>query len=101
MNEILQLQIGQEMEENPPVEAEHTLSTNKYTIEFSDGPSKIFAFDASGQKSWVCSASDPATAMKIIEGLILVEHKRFYYPESTPQVKIEKGTPVPSFLKKG
>ncbi len=65
-----------------------TLSAGKYTIEFSDGPSHIFMFDDKQNKTWVAAAADPDTAMKIIEGLILVEHKRFYHPEATPNITV-------------
>ncbi len=65
-----------------------TLTTGKYTIEFSDGPSHIYKFDKTQNKIWVASASDPDTAMQIIEGLILVEHKRFYHPEATPNITV-------------
>ncbi len=66
-----------------------TLSTGKYTIEFSNGPSAIYKFDDDGNKTWIASAGDPQVAMEIIEGLILVEHKRFYHPEATPNVTVE------------
>lgn len=78
-----------------------TLSTGKYTIEFDDGPSVIYKFDENENKIWVASASDPDTAMRIIEGLILVEHKRFYHPETEPIISTEKKSPQPPFLKKG
>ena len=66
-----------------------TLTTGQYTIEFSDGPSNIYKFDEHKNKIWVASTSDPDTAMQIIEGLILVEHKRFYHPDSEPNVSVE------------
>ena len=66
-----------------------TLTTGKYTIEFDNGPSHIYKFDKNENKIWVASVSDPDTAMKIIEGLILVEHKRFYRPEATPSITVE------------
>jgi len=75
-----------------------TLSTGKYTIELTGGASVVYAFDTEGNKTWVCSASDPMVAMNIIEGLIMVEHKRFYYPDSKPQINV--GTPKPPFLNK-
>ena len=65
-----------------------TLTTGKYTIEFDNGPSHIYKFDEAQNKIWVASASDPDIAMKIIEGLILVEHKRFYHPEATPNITV-------------
>jgi len=77
------------------------LSTGKYTIELSDGPSVVFKIDEEGNKQWLCSVGDPAVAMDIIEGLILVENKRFYYPESKPQINTVKTKgPQGSFLKK-
>ena len=80
-------------------EQKSTLSTGKYTIELSKGASAVYKFDDEENKIWVCSASDPQVAMDIIEGLILVEHKRFYYPESTPVISMEQGPSQP-FLKK-
>lgn len=70
-----------------------TLSTGNYVVETSDGPSPIYKIDKQGNKIWVASASDPQVAMEIIEGLILVEYKRFYYPESTPSITVETETP--------
>ena len=65
-----------------------TLSTGKYTIEFDNGPSVIYKLDDHGNKVWIASAGDPQLAMQIIEGLILVEHKRFYRPEAGPTVTV-------------
>lgn len=78
-----------------------TLSTGKYTIELSRGASIVYKFDDGDKKTWVCSTSDPQTAMEIIEGLILVEHKRFYYPDSAPTISSAGTTKItPPFLKK-
>lgn len=78
-----------------------TLSTGKYTIELSKGASAVYKIDEGGNKIWVCSAGDPQVAMEIIEGLILVEHKRFYYPDSAPKVGAAETTKIaPPFLKK-
>jgi len=77
-----------------------TLSTGKYTIELSNGPSIIYKIDEEGGKQWLCSTTDPETAMSIVEGLVLVEHKRFYHPEATPEIKPSTGTFVPPFLKR-
>jgi len=66
-----------------------TLTTGKYTIEFSDGPSNIYAFDENKNKTWIAAVADPQLAMQIIEGLILVEHKRFYHPDSAPEITVE------------
>lgn len=86
---------------NSETSAKSTLSTGKYTIELSRGASVVYKFDDSGNKSWVCSAGDPQIAMEIIEGLILVEHKRFYYPDSAPKIGSAETTKItPPFLKK-
>lgn len=78
-----------------------TLSTGQYTIEVGNGPSHIFRFDEESNKHWVCSTTDPNQAMQIVEGLVLVEMKRFYYPESNPVINPEeKDKPVPPFLKR-
>ena len=77
-----------------------TLSTGKYHIEIDEGPSVIYKFDDDGNKIWVATTSDPVIAMQIIEGLILVEHKRFYHPEATPTVSVKDDKPLPSFLKR-
>lgn len=78
-----------------------TLSTGKYTIELTNGPSNVFVFDEEGNKQWVCSTTDPERAMSIVEGLVLVEMKRFYYPESAPTVNADQeDKPVPPFLRK-
>jgi hypothetical protein len=78
-----------------------TLSTGKYTIELSNGPSIVYKIDELGTKEWLCSTTDPDTAMSIVEGLILVEHKRFYHPEAKPEIKSSTGAPVPPFLRRG
>ena len=68
-----------------------TMRTGNYVVELSDGPSVVYRLDKdSSVKSWVCTCPDPEAAMLVVEGLILVEHKRFYYPESTPTVKLER-----------
>jgi len=101
MEDILKLSIGQELEEKPAASNDkHTLSTSRYTVEFSDGPSNVYAFGLDGKKNWVCSAASPTIAMEIVEGLVLVEHKRFYYPQNQPEVKVAIGKPLPPFLKK-
>lgn len=79
------------MGEGDPSE-KSTLSTGRYSIEFSDGPSHVYKKDEEDNKIWVCTTTDPEAAMVIVEGLILVEQKRFYYPESKPQVDTEVKT---------
>jgi hypothetical protein len=81
-----------------------TLSTGKYDIEFGEKGTNIFTTDAeSGQRQWMATVSDPETATKVVEGLILVEHKRFYRPEAAPVFHTveNKDKPVPPFLTKG
>jgi len=78
-----------------------TLSTGKYHIEQTSGAAAIYATDDQGNQQWIASTTDPMKAMEIVEGLVLVEMKRFYYPESTPQVNAaEPDKPVPPFLKR-
>ena len=78
-----------------------TLKVGKYSIEMKDGFFGIFAEGEFDNKEWIASAPDPEIAMKIVEGLIMVEMKRFYHPEATPVVTGAKGKPLPPFLKKG
>jgi len=78
-----------------------TLAVGKYSIEMKDGFFAIFAADEFGNREWLASAPDPELAMKIVEGLIMVEMKRFHHPEATPVVTGAKGKPLPPFLKKG
>jgi len=80
-------------------EKKSTLSTGNYTIEFDNGPSHIYKFDEQNNKIWIAAAADPNLAMLIIEGLILVEHKRFYHPEATPSVSLESKGETSPFLK--
>mgnify|MGYP005861196111 FL=1 len=78
-----------------------TLSTGKYQIEQTTGAAVIYAQDDHGNKQWIASTSDPMRAMEIVEGLVLVEMKRFYYPESTPTVNSEsESKSVPPFLQR-
>jgi hypothetical protein len=71
-------------------EENSTLRTGNYSIEVSNGPSIVYKIEEkSGAKEWVCTCPDPEAAMLVVEGLILVENKRFYYPESTPKLQVE------------
>ena len=80
-----------------------SLTTGKYNIEFSNSGTAIYSFDDLGEKTWVATTSDPDQAMLIVEGLILVEHKRFYHPDTQPTITKENesvvNTPRPPFLK--
>jgi len=78
-----------------------TLSVGNFTIEGSEGGFAIFAVDEIGEKEWIATAPDPEIAMKIVEGLIMVDTKRFYHPESQPTFSTTEGKPLPPFLKKG
>jgi hypothetical protein len=80
-----------------------TLSTGKYEIELDQNGVVIFTVSERGEKQWLATVLDPETATNIVEGLILVEHKRFYRPEAAPifnTVDVED-KPVPPFLTKG
>lgn len=81
-----------------------TLRTGNYTVEVSNGPSVVYKIEPhSGSRAWVCTCPDPDSAMLVVEGLILVENKRFYYPESKPTLSFEETkdeTEVPSFLQR-
>jgi len=78
-----------------------TLKTGKYSIEFSGSGTAIFAQNEDGEKKWIATTTDPAQAMVIVEGLIMVEHKRFYHPETIPVLKDAENKPLPPFLKRG
>ncbi len=76
------------------------LSTGKWSIAQDDGVAVIYAEDEMGKKEWVASTTDPKKAMDIVEGLILVEHKRFYKPGATPVFESGNDRPLPPFLKR-
>ncbi len=75
-----------------------SLSVGNYTIEMSSGGFSIFSL-SEGRKEWLATAADPEIAMTIVEGLVLVETKRFHYPDSTPVFKSEEGDNLPGFLR--
>lgn len=82
-----------------------TLAFGQYTIELSNGPSNVYRIDNENIKQWVATCPDPEMAMSVVEGLVLVEQKRFYYPESKPKVNFESNVekdkkPIPSFLQR-
>jgi len=76
------------------------LSVDKYVIESGKTGFAIYADVGGGSREWIATAGDPKTATDIVEGLILVEMKRFYYPESQPTFSSEDGRPLPPFLRK-
>jgi hypothetical protein len=70
-----------------------SVRTGNYVVEFSDGPSIVYQIEPqSGATKWVCTCPDPEAAMIVVEGLILVENKRFYYPDSKPTVTFEEAS---------
>lgn len=77
-----------------------TLKTGNYSIELAGGGVQIYAVTPDDHKTWVASTSDPQIAMDIVEGLILVETKRFYHPETEPvfETKNPDDAPLPPFL---
>ena len=83
-------------------EGRSTLTTANYHIEFDKDGTYIYTLDEKGDnKQWLASTTDPETATRIVEGLVLVEHKRFYHPETEPVFTSGDGKPLPPFLKKG
>ncbi len=81
--------------------APSTLKTGNYSIELSEGGMQIYAMAQDGHKAWIASSSDPQIAMDIVEGLILVETKRFYHPETEPVFENKNpddDAPLPPFL---
>jgi hypothetical protein len=82
------------------MENKNTLSAGKYSIELSNGPTVIYVLDEENNKQWVATTTDPEKAMSIVEGLILVEMKRFHYPGSEPKISSVENKPTPPFLRK-
>jgi len=88
-----------------------SLQHGKYTIDISAVGCSVHAIEE-GQKIFLCGGiSDPELAMAIVEGLILVEAKRFYKPDAERVVTtaqavknvphfVQDGKTVPHFLKK-
>ncbi len=82
-------------------EEKTTLKYSNYTIEITETGFGVFAEETGSQeKEWVCTAADPQVAMSIIEGLVLLEHKRFHYPDSEPTFQSGNDKPLPPFLRK-
>ena len=76
------------------IEDKPKLSVGKYTIDLDSGGCKIYSLGEGGHKSFICGEiPDPQIAMQIIEGLIMVEYKRFYYPESSPTFEQKEEKP--------
>ncbi len=66
-----------------------TLKHGKYTVDIEPNGCSVYAIEEN-QKVFLCGGiGDPELAMTIVEGMILVEAKRFYVPEATRDVKIE------------
>jgi hypothetical protein len=76
-----------------------TLKTGKYVVDIDGGGTHVYAVDP--EKRWIATVSDPQTAMDVVEGLIMVETKRFYHPGTKPVFKTEEEKAQPPFLKIG
>ncbi|MBD3260342.1 MAG: hypothetical protein GF334_01470 [Candidatus Altiarchaeales archaeon] len=87
-------------------EEKSTLSFGQYTIELSNGPSMVYRINQEGHKEWIAACPEPETAMAVVEGMVLVENKRFYYPDSKPTINFENSNEpkqnkeVPKFLQR-
>ena len=80
--------------------AEGTLTHGNYTADIERDGCAIYV-TKEDQKIFLCGGiADPELAMSIVEGLILVEAKKFYHPEATRAVTMADGETVPHFLKK-
>ena len=77
-----------------------TLKTGKYTIKLNSEAPQVYAVDEAGTEVWLATVKDLDVATTIVEGLILVETKRFYYPESGPKFSPEETKSIPSFLQR-
>jgi hypothetical protein len=78
-----------------------TLRTGKYVVDITGNGCSIFKIEENESKIFVCGGiSDPELAMMLIEGLILVDNKRFYYPDSGPSVAAEPKDSMAQFLKR-
>ena len=79
---------------------EGNLTHGKYTIDIESGGCAVYSID-NEQKVFLCGGiADPELAMSIVEGLLLVEAKRFYVPEAKRDVTMSDGETVPHFLKR-
>jgi len=80
--------------------SESTLTHGNYTIDIDRGGCTVYVLQED-QKIFICGGiADPELAMTIVEGLILVEAKKFYHPEAERAVTMTDGETVPHFLKK-
>jgi hypothetical protein len=76
------------------------LTHGKYTIDLGSGGCSVYTFKGD-QKVFLCGGiADPELAMAIVEGLLLVEAKKFYAPDAARTVTVEDGETVPPFLKR-
>lgn len=76
------------------------LTHGKYTIDIAPNGCVVSVIDED-QKIPLCGGiQDPELAMTIVEGLILVEAKRFYKPDAERVVTTQTGKPIPHLLKK-
>ena len=80
--------------------SEATLTHGKYTIGIESNGCVVYVIE-DDQKIFLCGGiTDPELAMSIVEGLILVEAKKFYHPEAERTVTTPGGETVPHFLKR-
>jgi len=77
---------------------EPTLKTGNYTIKLTSGAAQIYQMDEQGMEHWLAACYDIELATRIVEGLILVDAKRFYHPEAAPTFNTAEGKPLPPFL---
>jgi len=76
------------------------LTHGKYTIDIDPGGCVVSSLEGD-QKVFICGGiADPELAMTIVEGLLLVEAKKFYHPEAARSITMQDGETVPHFLKR-
>ena len=74
---------------------EGNLTHGKYTIDIGADGCSIYTLEKD-QKIFICGGiGDPELAMTVVEGLLLVEAKRFYRPDATRSISLapEEKTP--------
>lgn len=77
-----------------------TLAVGNYSIELISEGFGVFNTDEFNNKERVAIVLDPEVGMRVVEGLILVDMKRFYHPEAAPVISSAEGKPLPPFLEK-
>jgi len=80
--------------------SEGTLQQGNYTVDIESGGCVVSKIEGD-QKIFLCGGiGDPELAMTIVEGLVLVEAKKFYHPEAARTVTMADKETVPHFLKR-